>query len=190
MSDSKKIYLAVSEFAQAAKVSRQAVYLRLDKDLSSYCKVIDGRKMIHSEALSLYSCQVADQSPCKDDVKQQDVVSSNMSSYLMSEVERLRQELKDKEEKVAEKDAVIADKDRQIASYSDKFIALSEKQTELIQREQEISAKALMTTGQAQLLHANTQDGKLQGEKDQIEAQETITEKQAKKGFFARLFSN
>jgi len=47
-------YLSIKQFAEAAGVSPQAIYQRLDKDFKPYFKVIQGRKSLNREALSLF----------------------------------------------------------------------------------------------------------------------------------------
>jgi hypothetical protein len=51
------VFLSIKEFAKMAKVSPQAVYKRLDKDLKEYFKVIDGKKSIKIEALKQFEVQ-------------------------------------------------------------------------------------------------------------------------------------
>lgn len=81
--------------------------------------------------------------------------SSAFLDYLIQENIRLLAEIE-------KKDRIIAEKDDVITGYADQF-------AEFARREQEISAKALNTTGQAQLLHAMSSE--------QIEAEaETIEE--------------
>ena len=50
-----KKYLAVSEFAKLAGVSKQAIYQRLNTSLKDFVKVEQGRKVVDSAALSLFS---------------------------------------------------------------------------------------------------------------------------------------
>lgn len=50
----KNEYVSISEFAKRAGVSRQAVYSRLDKDLSRYCQVDNGKKTLNIKALALF----------------------------------------------------------------------------------------------------------------------------------------
>lgn len=47
-------YIAVSEFAKRAGVSRQAVYKKLNNGLNSFVKVVDGKKLINTEALDTF----------------------------------------------------------------------------------------------------------------------------------------
>ena len=48
-------YITVKEFASRAGVSPQAVYQRIDKDLNKFFKVVDGKKMLSSEGLSVFN---------------------------------------------------------------------------------------------------------------------------------------
>lgn len=225
-------YIPIPVFAKRAGVSKQAVYARLDKDLSAYCQEIDGRKMLDVSALSLYGPRptshwvnqevikgqaengqesidfpINKQEPANDQPKDnqrsaksqsnfgqepienqtsadressgetengQETVnkkgpdnqesiehkttdnqeSNKLTAYLTAEIDRLRKE-------VETRDATIVYKDVQIAGFADKFAAMAE-------REQSISAMALQTTGQAQLLHATTQEDSVppEGEAD------------------------
>jgi AcrR family transcriptional regulator len=47
--------LTVAQLAQAAGVSKQAVYKRLSKDLAQYVTTIDGQKYIDPTAVALFS---------------------------------------------------------------------------------------------------------------------------------------
>lgn len=48
-------FVPVKEFARRAGVSAQAIYQRIDKDLKKYCKEVDGKKMLDTSALQLFS---------------------------------------------------------------------------------------------------------------------------------------
>lgn len=47
-------YMTIAEFAAAAGVSRQTIYNRIAKDLSSYCLTVEGKRVIDAAALSLF----------------------------------------------------------------------------------------------------------------------------------------
>jgi len=47
-------YLTIAEFAKRAGVTKQAVYLRLNKDLKKYSRELDGKKCLNIKALELY----------------------------------------------------------------------------------------------------------------------------------------
>ena len=50
----KEEFLSISEFAKRAGVSRPTIYSKLDNDLSNFCKVVKGKKVINIAALSLF----------------------------------------------------------------------------------------------------------------------------------------
>lgn len=53
-------YITIKEFATRAGVSPQAIYQRLDKDLKKYLKVIEGKKMLNSEGLTVFGINEVD----------------------------------------------------------------------------------------------------------------------------------
>lgn len=50
-----KEYLSISEFAEAAGVTTQAIYKRLQTDLKDYATELKGRKVLKAEALRLFT---------------------------------------------------------------------------------------------------------------------------------------
>ena len=60
MDKQKNDLLTVKEFAEAAGVSRQAIYQQIDKSLKDFVKVVDGKKHVEKEALMLYSVNKVD----------------------------------------------------------------------------------------------------------------------------------
>lgn len=50
----KDEYISISEFAKRAGVSRPTIYSKLDNELSNFCKVVKGKKVINIAALSLF----------------------------------------------------------------------------------------------------------------------------------------
>lgn len=85
-------WLTVRQFADAAGVSIQAVYQRLDKDLSSYLKTENGRKFVNSDALQFVgnssTCQAVD----KQDSSACQEVDKDLSSTLQAELDAVRAE--------------------------------------------------------------------------------------------------
>ena len=51
-------YISISEFANIAGVSRQTVYLRLDKDLQEFVKFDRGKKKISVKALEFFDVKI------------------------------------------------------------------------------------------------------------------------------------
>jgi predicted DNA-binding protein YlxM (UPF0122 family) len=70
-----------------------------------------------------------------------------MLEYLISDLEHLRNDIVRLHGEIDRLNKVIAEKDARIAEFAERFAGLAEK-------EQEISSNALRTAGQAQMLHA------------------------------------
>ena len=47
-------YITIPAFAERAGVTRQAVYKRIDRDLKTFVKLVDNKKLIDTSALSLF----------------------------------------------------------------------------------------------------------------------------------------
>lgn len=123
--------LTVQEVAEALGITKQAVYQKLNKNWSKFVQEVDGQKMLKKEVLQVEKPRDrAGENKIELKVEQ---VYQELIDHLKEENQRLINDNK-------EKDAVIQ-------SYAERFATL-------VEREQEISAKALNTTGQAQLLHA------------------------------------
>lgn len=90
-------YITIAEAAAKANISKQAVYQRLNKDLNKYVKVIDGKKQLHIDCLSVLLKQV------EQEVEQVD------SSSLNNVIDTLRSQLEVKDQQIAEKDKQIAE---------------------------------------------------------------------------------
>ena len=76
-----------------------------------------------------------------------------MLEYLISDLEHLRNDIVRLHGEIDRLNKVIAEKDARIAEFAERFAGLAEK-------EQEISSNALRTAGQAQMLHAMSEQPK------------------------------
>lgn len=141
----EKEFLTVQEVSEALGITKQAVYQKLNKNWSTFVQEIDGQKMLKKEVLQVEKPRdKAIESKIDQKVEQ---VYQDLVNHLKEENQRLINEN-------MEKDRIIAEKDATILSYAEKASSLAEQFATLVEREQEISARALTTTGQAQLLHA------------------------------------
>lgn len=97
----KEEFLTISEFAKRAGVSRPTIYSKLDNELSSYCKVVKGKKVINSKALALFSV--------KESVKNFTDNESllQMVSVLQSQTEMLKGQLEVKDRQIEAKERHI-----------------------------------------------------------------------------------
>lgn len=162
-------YYTVPEFAELAGVSKQAVYQRIRRDLKGYTIKEAGVTKISGDALELvgskdiskvdqgetskfkfeldYESSEVDQAESKvnqvesqPNSKVDQAESSGLLEYLKQDIERLHAE-------IDRLNGIIAEKDAQISEFARRFADIAEK-------EQEISSNALRTAGQAQMLHA------------------------------------
>ena len=196
-------WLTVRQFAEAAGVSPQAVYQRLDKDLASYLKADNRRKYIHSDALQLLhlssTCQ-ADSSTCQAVDKQPEPAEAAALDALRdlidrqaAELDHLRRDLdmareqRDKEEKRAAVAAAERDAEHQRA----------EDLKEALQTAQQTQKQLAAALTAAQALHAGTIRGQLEttaGEPEQAapskenEPDPDPMPKKKRPGLLARLF--
>lgn len=74
-------YITIPVFADQAGVTRQAVYKRIDKDLQTFVKVVDGRKLLHTNALTLF--KQTEQATTAD--QQTSNQSTDMASKLLAD---------------------------------------------------------------------------------------------------------
>ena len=135
-------YISISDFAEQAGVSRQAVYNSLDKRLADYVMVIDNKKMLKKEALEIYADKK--KSTFTDNLIDNSVKADND----LTEVLKNQLEVKDRQIEAYEK--IIAD----LREQNGKMTDLIEKNNEHI-REQETRITTLLE--QAQVLNLNNQ---------------------------------
>lgn len=88
-------YLSIKEFATRAGVSSQAVYQRLSKDLQSYCKEIDGKKMLDIKALDLFTNKEVDNEKNKQ-------IDNELIKTLQDTLKVLSAQLETKDRQIAE----------------------------------------------------------------------------------------
>lgn len=143
-------YISISEFAKKAGVTRQAVCLRLDKDLQSFVKLDNGKKLIQINALGLFNVK-RDKLPNTDftnftgtnlteltrDQKAPEMPESVLN-VLLSQIDTKDKQLEEKDKQLDIKDKQIAEKDKLLSDL-----------TELLRIEQQ-------SAQQAQALHAGT----------------------------------
>lgn len=80
-------YISIAEFAKRAGVSRQAVYSRLDRDLSSFVQVDNGKKTLNIRALELFSVKQDSQVDCSSSVKTlQDEITLELIKTLQNQL--------------------------------------------------------------------------------------------------------
>lgn len=129
-------YISIKEFAERAGVSRQAVYSRIDRDLSSFVQVDNGKKTLNIKALELFSVKQDCQVDCSSSVNTlQDEITLELIKTLQTQL--------------AEKDKQIAELQRQLDEARKSKDTLADKVgTALLNAQQ--------SEQQAHALHAGT----------------------------------
>ena len=92
----QKEYLTIKEFAEAAGVSKQAVYQRLTGALKPYVSIRDGIKYVNIKALELYKGDDAVKKLKKNNQEESNIVQVD------SMVELLKRELDEKNKQIDE----------------------------------------------------------------------------------------
>lgn len=164
-------YITISEFANRAGISRQAVYARTQRDLAPYCIEDGGKRYIHTDALAVVGvktdrqvltetvnpdCQVSEQELTEKCQPSPETVNPDCQPPSADIVTTLLKTIEQQNRIIEEQSKTIAENDRRIAEYAEKFAALAEA-------EQEISKRALATTEQAHFLHAADKNDALTG---------------------------
>lgn len=99
-----KELLTIKEFAEAAGVSSQAVYQRLNKSLQGYVVEVDGKKHLKKEALELF--EGAEQKPENKAVEQDSInLDKELIKTLQTTITILQGQLETKDEQIAELNA-------------------------------------------------------------------------------------
>jgi len=113
----KEEFLTISEFAKRAGVSRPTIYSKLDNELSSYCKVVKGKKVINSKALAFFGV--------KESVKNFTDNESllQMVSVLQSQTEMLKGQLEVKDRQIESLNERLAETSQSLRAITHKELA-------------------------------------------------------------------
>lgn len=106
----KEEYISIAEFAKKAGVSRQAIYSRLDSDLSTFLVIDNGKKTLNTRALKLFDV--------KENVKE--VYNQEFIVSLKKNNELLEIELKHKNREIKQ----LLEENRKL---SEQLLSLSDK---------------------------------------------------------------
>lgn len=96
--------LSIKDFAKLVNVSTQAIYQRIDKDLKPFVKLVQGKKTISEEALSLFQNKINNQVACKPTPDDYQAEPSTTSDTLKELIGSLQKQLEIKDKQIAEKD--------------------------------------------------------------------------------------
>lgn len=114
-------YISVSDFADRAGCSKQAVYQQLNKKLKPYVKVIDGKKTINSKALrEVYGKEIQPES--QSVVKE---VDQELNKELIAE---LRDQLAKKDQEIEKLLRMLEREQAQVAIAQSQIQQIQDKQ--------------------------------------------------------------
>lgn len=105
--------LTIKEFAEAAGISKQAVYKQLDNKLTTFVVIVDNKKMLKQKALKeVYDIEVSTKSkPVEQQVNNQVENIFNQNQQL---IDMLREELAEKNKQITELNARLEEAQRLI----------------------------------------------------------------------------
>jgi len=167
----KNEFLTVQQFADAAGVSKQAIYKAMNGKLQPYVQLVDNQKLLPRKALLEFYSKKVDQLQAS--------VQPQGNSPLDATIAILRDELKAKNEQLAQKD-------QQIKELTD-LLAAKDRQIENLTSSIDNVTTSLQA---AQALHGGTMK-QLVAPEEAAEPADVVLEaepEQKKRSFFDRLF--
>jgi len=122
-----KEYISVAEFARIKGISKQAVYKQCSTKLKPYVIIVDGRKMLKTDALD---------DMVKSEVNHSQRASSTDSVEEVDIIEFLKEQIKEKDIQIQRLQESEKEKDRHIQSQSEKLAELLAQSNQLQQNNQ------------------------------------------------------
>ena len=86
----KNDYIPIKEFADKVGVSTQAIYQRIDKDLQSYLKIENGKKLLNIKGLELFNVKET----CKDNLQE---IDKQLYNTLQDTLKSFQEQIKAKD---------------------------------------------------------------------------------------------
>ena len=126
--------LTIKEFSEAVGVSQQAIYQRLNKSLQGYVVMVDGKKYLKIEAMSLF--EKTEVKPENKDVEQDSIqVEQELFKALQDTIAMLQDQLKAKDQQIAElndrlRDAMEISKAHIVMTAVDKQLPPAQEETD------------------------------------------------------------
>lgn len=176
-------YINVTEFAERAGVSKQAVYKRMKKDLNQFTQMVDGVACINIGALELFHVDKVDKNEEKSN--EQPTTIDNLVEQLQRELEyknKLIDELKEENFKQSEHSR----------QQSGELIELIKQNNKLQENTQVLLAKQQENVQLLQQAQIKAQEVEIQEQSEEVatvqQEEPPKVEDAPKKGLFARMF--
>lgn len=91
----KNDYIPIKEFADKVGVSTQAIYQRIEKDLQSYLKIENGKKLLNIKGLELFNIKES----CKDNLQE---IDKQLYNTLQDTLNVLKEQIEAKDKQLME----------------------------------------------------------------------------------------
>ena len=185
---SNKEYYTVAEISAMRGISKQAVYKAFNHRLKPYVVMVDGRKCLQSEALSLLIDQPTNQpKKVEQQVESEKSPSTSMIDFLMRQIEEKDKQIESLQNDIRESRIHIQDQSNKLAQLLEQSNQLQQNNQMLIKMLGEGSPENKETIE----VPINEEDNNINNEEDYIDdnknkEEEKIDEK--KKGFLSWLF--
>ena len=132
-----EVYLSVAEFAEAAGVSKQAVYKRLNKDLLSFCKEVNGTRKISAGAIELFKGNI------QVDQQTTETTDTRNPSFLMEQI-------KEKDNLIHQQRTEIEELTKQIKELQQHILTQAERTTAVLEKQSQLQENFQILLGQQQ----------------------------------------
>lgn len=167
------VYITVSEAADAAGITKQAAYQKLNRDWSKFYQEIDGQKMLKKEVLDTIN-------PRNKAIESK--FDPPLEQYYQDLINQLKENNQQLNKEITEQKRVILEKDAIILNYTERLDCLAEHFPDHIERKQENGEKSLAITGQSQQPHAMSDIQNIEFAKMAVEKQTTTNDKSKNNG--------
>lgn len=104
----KEKFISIQSFADLAGVSRQTIYKKMSTDLQKYVKLVNGKKAISTNALSVFNANLED-NKCKPVDKEMSTPVNDLSTILQEQLQAKDTQITSLQEQLRVKDLQIAE---------------------------------------------------------------------------------
>jgi len=115
-------YLSTQEFADRVGLTYQAIYKRLDTNLKSYVKEVQGKKVLNIQALEQFNMPIPEEFQKKEELAPSPTESLDLLiGMLNSQLETLNSQLEMKDKQISEKDKQLSEKDKFLSDMNERL---------------------------------------------------------------------
>lgn len=152
----------IAEFAELLGISKQAVYKRLEKDLSPFVVVEDGKKYILADALK----------PRAEEPKKKTKAEQAVSASFLLE------QIAEKDRLIQQQQETIKQQGEQIKTLEEHAIEQAKATTAILQEQQELQRNYQILLAQNRLLDSSTDETTIEPTVEEVVEEKVETEKE------------